>query len=65
MGNCKDCRWWEPIDLYGDGKCLALAVTNAYPSLHGGRYSLTLSSPSSSNLVTGELFGCMKFEPKG
>lgn len=58
MPPCRDCRWWEPIDEPGMGLCTMLS---GYEREHWIQIYI---GHSASNLITGELFGCVKWETR-
>jgi len=73
MSHCKDCRYWRPGDGFdvreNRGKCVRFWESNwklpedevaRPPSSSGGHGE----GRSDVGVVTGPLFGCIKFEPK-
>lgn len=76
MGNCKDCLFWDKMWIQSDGAARCLYVED-YKSYDENRdykiaegdfaidYGVSDDSGLWINMLTGPMFGCVKFRARG
>lgn len=75
MGNCKDCKWWEPSRrsqpaLWGQCEGVAGACIDSpddYAGINPDEALVVVAGDyfgASAAFRTGPLFGCVLFEPR-
>lgn len=61
IGTCKDCKWWEKDEHWGDNVGICQSPKIADPAIDAQAFQCT---DKYEDILTGPDFGCVHWEEK-